>query len=68
MNYQVNEISINLDTDYDKMVEKQNFAAIKRLEQTYEFHSHLKCSALTGDNIKTIFDEIIMYSLKLKSA
>ena len=34
----------------------------------YQFLRHIKCSALSGENIKTIFDEAIEFMLKKKNA
>ena len=58
---------LNLDTEFDRTVQRDISKKLEELESEYEILKHIQTSALTGENIKNIFDEIIYYMLKKKS-
>ena len=62
------EESFKLETSYDLQIQQEMKEQIDFLLEEYLFLRHTKCSALTGENVKTIFDEAIDFMLKKKSA
>ena len=60
--------SIRLETSYDLEIQEEMDNQIKYLMSEYQFLRHIKCSALNGEHVKTIFDEAIEFMLKKKNA
>ena len=59
---------LDLDTSYDKSAQIDIIQKLEGIEAEYEILKHYETSSLTGDNVKNVFDEIINYMLKKKSA
>ena len=52
LNQMNHSFPIEPDFEHDKTQE-----TLENIENTYEILRHIKCSSLTGENIKLIFDE-----------
>ena len=61
---QLNNLSmIEIETSYDIAVQDKFDQLIDDFVCKYQFLNHIKCSALTGEGVKNIFDLIIMSKL-----
>ena len=54
---------IDIDTSFEKAIQEKFYEQIEDFEKKYQFLNHVKCSALTGEGVKNIFDLIIMSKL-----
>jgi len=51
---------------YERDEQRKMEEIVDNIMTEYEILKHFKCSSLTGENIKAIFDEVLFYAVKVK--
>lgn len=58
---------IHIESEYDQSLKVEMSDKIEQIMEEFEILNHYQCSSLTGDYVKAIFDEAVIYMLKVKS-